>query len=566
MVVAQVAAVLPLRMASALLLASLLACAHTSSETSITVDEQLLVEEPARGLLVDGDRITVRGRVSDPERVEWLRVEDRTVPVAADGSFEIAMTVAPGLNLVQTVARLYDGVELVDTRAVMAGALAAPNAPAERGLRVQLDPATLTTLGEAVARALAATDWQPIVTKAGPVASTGSGCFHATIDLDDIDIGAVSMVTAPIAGGLDVELTLNDIRARASSSYEAACIDGQVSAGFTADTYRVHAQVALAAVDGDVRSTVEVLDSDIDDFAIVYTGVDFIDSALTNVDFLVGPVLGWVIEARLGPVVEDVLEDVAARDTTLAVADSEIVVRTYPEQLSITPEGARIEVGTSAFVPGAKSIGYPTTAVDTPVAAQPHAAQGFDLRVTDEVFNQALAAVWSTKLLNQSLNPQVLGSTDFGGALDSIALDAALPPVVAFGEQGELPTLTIGDLLIELRGKTYTHARVAVSAQIVFNVIDRPDLGPGVTILEPRSELRDSWIDVLEVDDRSRSILDEALVEALVRSLLDHTASELGELVGFIALPSFAGTTLVSPHAFTRPGYLQLEGQLGVAP
>jgi len=561
-----VAAVLLSRTAWALLLAPVLACARTGGETSISVDARLEVQEPERGLLLDGQRITVRGRVSDPQGTEWVRVEDRTVLVDDDGSFELTMTLAPGLNRLQTVARLDDGTEVVDTRAVMAGTLADAQATAERGLRAQLSPQTLGTLGDAVARSIADTDWQPIIAKTGPVANTGSGCFRAAVNVDDLEIGSASMQTTPITGGLEVQLVLYDVAARASSSYEAACIEGHTSVGFTADRYFVHANVKLSAVDGDVRSTVEVLDSDIDDFAIVYTGVDFIDEALTNVDFIVGPVLGWIIEARLGPALETVIEEVAARDTTLTLSDTELVVRTYPETLTITPEGAHLEVGTSTFVPGSSGPGYPVSAVDTPIAAQPAAAQGFDLRITDEVFNQALAALWSSPLLHQSVAPQALGSPDFGGAVDSIAIDAKLPPVVKLGEQGELPTLVIGDLIVELQGKDYTHARVAISAEIAFNVVDRPDLGPGVTILEPDSEVVESWVDVIEVDDRSRPILDEALVEVLIRSVVEHTASELGEKVGFIALPSFAGTTLVGPHAFTRPGYLQLEGQLGVAP
>ena len=565
MVVALVAAVHFSTTGSALLLVATLACAHTADDTTLSVMEELQVQSPDRGSLLYDDTVTVRGRVSDPSQVDRVRVLDRTVQIEADGSFELQLTVAPGLNLLHTVARLHDGTELVDTRAVLAGPRAHHEALAERGVRARLSAETVGTIGESVALAMSTTDWGPVLASSGPTGKTGTGCFAASATIDDLDIGSASMQTTPIPGGLDVELTLRDVRARASASYEAACLAGTTSLSFTADDYTVHATVALSAIDGDVRSSVEVHYSDIDDLAVVVTGIDFIDEAMTNVDFLAGPVLGWLIEAQLGPMLETALEDFSARPMTIPVADTELVVRTHPEVLSFDHDGGRIEVATAVFVPGADSPGYPLSAVDTPVAAQPGAVEGFDLRVTDEVFNQTLTALWSSKLLTQEIDPAALGSTDFGGALDQVFIDAKLPPTVRLGEREESPVLVVGDLIVELRGPKYTHARIAVSAEVALSAVERPDLGDGITVLQPSSELQASWINVLEVDERSRSILDEALVEAITESVVARAAADLGELTGFITIPCFGGTTLVAPRAFSRPGYLQLEGRLGVA-
>jgi len=550
---------------TAILVLPALACSQGKAELSFESQIGLEIEAPERGTISPGRTVTVRGHVDNMEPVDWIAVEGRRVEVDESGTFELTLTVPPGLNLLHTEARLNDGSRDRDTRAILAGQLTSPETPAERALRMELSSETISTIGATAGRVLAETDLTSALAAAGPIMKTGTGCFQATAEISSLEVGDIAVSAEPTQGGFELDLLVTGISARAGARYSAACLDGNVSVGFSADSYHVQATVYLTVSDGKIVSDLEIHDSDIDDFVIALTGIEFLDDALTNVDWIAGPALGWLIESRLASTFGDVLGAVATRDLVIPVANTELTVQARPQMLELREDGGRLEVSLSVFSPDMDNPGYTTTPVDTPIDAQPDPFAGFDVRIDDEAFHQALTSLWSAGLLTQEVDAKTLGVGDFGGNLAAISIDAKLPPAVYFGEMNEAPALVLGDLIIELIGPKYSHAAVAVSAKMILSAAERPDLGPGRTVLHAQPTLEESSINVLFIDERSRDLLDEELVVAITQAVLKRAANQVGESAGLIALPTFGGTTLTGPSLRTRPGYLQLEGELGVA-
>src|SRR6266571_4041030 len=125
-----------LRRGSALLL-GLAACSSQALPPDSPIRDAnpptLEVRSPARGTMVSGQQlVVVAGKVSDDESgVQSVMVNDVATQLDADGSWKVTLPVAPGMNLLHTVAADKAGNKVTDTRAVMGGNLVRTDTPVQ---------------------------------------------------------------------------------------------------------------------------------------------------------------------------------------------------------------------------------------------------------------------------------------------------------------------------------------------------------------------------------------------------------------------------------------------------
>ena len=382
-----------------LLGSALCSCAIAGSEDSGYSDEALLVlEAPARGSLSELGEVQVRGRLTAGSvPVSRVAVNGRIVSPDETGYFELSLNVPPGLTFIHATATDLRGTELArETRSVMSGPFTSVGAAVERGVVADFSPASVAELARMAARLMA--DASPADLAAGidPLFSTGSGCLSAKATVASLDVGQASLDASPIPGALDVDLTLNQIALVLDIDFTLACQSGTVRVAARADRYELSGELALAIAAGRATSSLDASSTDLDNFAIEFTGISVVDDALTNVDWLVGLMLRRVVENRLGPAIVDALGQAADNRTEVTPAGQLLTAEGTPTKLRLDSNGLQLEVATRIAGTGDSGPGYVSTEASKAIGlVDVRFNAGFGVAVADEAVNQALSAVWA---------------------------------------------------------------------------------------------------------------------------------------------------------------------------
>ena len=119
----------------------------------------LAVTSPERGTMAAGSTVTVEGRVVDdaPGNVQ-VTVNGVAASVAADGSFTAALSLAPGIEVIETIATDTAGNRQRDVRAVLSGTLAPTNGPVADALGVHIGPSGFAPIGTGIGNYVEAMD------------------------------------------------------------------------------------------------------------------------------------------------------------------------------------------------------------------------------------------------------------------------------------------------------------------------------------------------------------------------------------------------------------------------
>src|SRR5690348_7869823 len=118
------------------------ACA---SSKSVDTPPTLQVDAPARGTTIDGATVTVSGSAHDDGAVR-VTVNGSEVPLAKDGTFSTTVTLDAGISVIETHAIDKTGHDVRDTRAVLAGTLAATDGTKTAPVAMHASPTALTAI------------------------------------------------------------------------------------------------------------------------------------------------------------------------------------------------------------------------------------------------------------------------------------------------------------------------------------------------------------------------------------------------------------------------------------
>src|SRR6185503_12053454 len=144
-----------------------------------------------------------------------LTVNGRPVAVDADGSFRALVDPIPGITLIHTEVFDGEGNSRSETRAVLGDTML------RDAVVVRLDREALRVLGDLATRTIAGTDFYALVAKENPLLNVAAPCFAARVEARRLSIGKVSVALTPVAGGLELHASIEDIQAGFHVVYDA---------------------------------------------------------------------------------------------------------------------------------------------------------------------------------------------------------------------------------------------------------------------------------------------------------------------------------------------------------
>jgi hypothetical protein len=426
----------------------------------------LEIAAPERGLIADSTTVTVQGRaVAGLREVAQVRVNGRDADVDDQGRFSVALELAPGTNLIETVAVDLGGGESRDVRSVSVG---------ERAGAARLESGVVFHIGTVGLGRTANMRLKPLLDNtavtdamtAGPIADVANpGCpaQNDVISLASIDPPVANVSAYTKLGGVAGELLFMPIVASLSATYADENDGCAVKAGdFAFETLELHYAFSIDLAGGDGAFTASLTeDLRLYDHELFTTNgdieIDVFDRVSANVEAHMADALIPAGTDEYIRLFETWLEGFS-RTRTAAVAGASIEIRQTPDQVSESGDGLTVGLDLElAEIPGGTWVPTPTD----PVA--PVTRRGA-IAVSDDAVDQVLGGIWAGGGFTAATN---------GGA----TLEMLVPPSV--GPGGEL---VIGDWIA--RDGDVEVALVGTAELIpAIGAVDI-SLGPGEIALE----------------------------------------------------------------------------------
>ncbi len=506
---------------------------------TVPVLPALSVTSPRRAAFTGGDPVRLSGRVTaGSAALAGATVGEVAVPLDADGAFDVALTPAPGLNILSMRVEDEGGERAVDGRAFIAGDVHPPGVVVEGGVRIVLGPdmlddddadvddvARIAELVLADPSLLGDLLGVPLDTGFAVVTPTALSYSRADVDL------------SPVAGRLEAVVSLHDLEL----AYDVDDVAGYswLSTSGTATADELVLSVDLVAHDG-VRIAAVDTEAALDRFAL---SVDWFP------DFLEPTLAEWVqgtLEEELAIVAETTLSellggvvDALAVQTSFQGIDLDMTV----SGLESVADGLRVTMDVALSAAPAINLpaGAGSVATDATFAGWPDGRDApFSVMADDDVVNQLLFAFWSSGALGgfSFSGPELaaLSGSDIPpplGPAASVTLDAGLPAVLGPPPDAEADaSLGLGEL-----GLVFTREDGVVFA---FSVSART----GALL-----DVNDAGELTFDLDDRP------ARVELAVGTVVAPAALDPGDLAALVRLvtPPLLGNATAFLPGFPAP-------------
>jgi len=531
---------------------------------------RIVIETPEVGAFIEGESLTVSGRVEDGSPVT-VTVDGEPVPVAADGAFTVTRAVAPGAHRVRIVATDEAGNQSVRSAAAVVGTFAETGAPIVNAAALTVGRGALDEAGRAGGVILTRTDFDREVTAGNPVASG----FWGRADIDGESHGTATVTLTPRDGQLDAEVAIADLAVDATLDPR---LGGDVDARLESRRAVFTATASLSVVAG--RPSVQLRD-----VAVRLTGfsfdVSYVPSVLEDLGAVRDAVRGRVEAAvedaardALTPLLRDLVShmptrsrfDVLGVDVALEATDFEVIVSPdglwAAADLALTPEDALAERAARGVLVGLADEQPPLHESDLAVD------------VSVDTLNAAAFAAWQSGLFEAQqteIARQTAGLTVSQVALlfpvaarahpsdapVELELSYPLPPVVSFGPGGATVEL------VDVRATVFAISggeraplgaiSIALSAPVEATLSDA-----GISLRPGELSARADVVGPTGGPEGERL---DRLVGALLAPLGDSLVA-----LGPVPVPSLAGFAL-TPTAITEDGgYLGVEGRARYAP
>lgn len=521
----------------------------------------LVVEAPERGTIIDGDTVFVSGRVTETSSaVKNVLVNGRAVGIASDGSFEAAVTLPPGITLIQTVATSVDDHVAADVRAVLGGTLVEPNTAVAAGVTAHIGPRAIDGMADKVAEMARALNLTSLATSQNPIVSTGSGCNSAQIRVESISRSSIAVGAAAVNGGIDTGAHVRGLVVRGRVYFRALCISASTSWTISSDVFGMRGMFAPSLSGGGIRVGLSNLQAGFSGFRL---GIGGVPGFIT--DLFAGAVRDWLartlrdrIAQIVPPQVNSLLRDFVADSVSVSQLGKTITTSIYPTSMTWSIVGGSIALRTSSAVAGSAGVPYVSTPRMRPTAATMVSS---DLRVAvaDDAANQLLSAVWASGALEAMVSPTISDQLDdlgidneFSGAV----IDLSLPPVADFDEATGTARISIGDLVIDpLDALGQSAGAIVVSAEVDLVAVTAADGRLQIAARPPRLIFQ-------ALDEGSAEILDVEAAGMIARAATEQLATELGRLLETLPVPGLPGVVLKDVGMAPIEGYLVMGGTL----
>jgi len=523
------------------------ACASTGGDDAAPT---LLVTSPERGTVSEVDVVTVTGETDATE----LTVAGQPAEIAADGTFSARVTLAPGIEVIETIARDASGNEARDVRAVLSGNLAQTGDMVTDAIGAHLGPQALTIVGDVIGTTVEALDLAALAGD-GPIVSKGTSCLGADVYVLDAEVGNVDVNLAPKTGALDTGVTVTNLDVTVRVVYNIACVDDEATILIHADQVGLRGDLGMTVAAGKLVSSLGAAD-------ITLVGLDLTSDGLpgTILDLVEGPIedaLPGLIEGIVADAVpalmDDALADFAGSSWTVPVLDHDVAISVRPNAVQLAPTGVTIAIDTRVSVSGDDKGRYLSSPASA-TAALAGAGPGLGLAVADDTLNMMFAGMWAAGALEQTLPVERGNSLGLllGDETRSLHAKLMLPPTVAMDASGDL-RLTIGDAIIEGTDEAGNGTiTLALSVTTTLGAEAYPDGHVKLRLGEPEvfAQVLSQELD-REIDGRD--------IEALVEGLYGVLAATANQTLADLPIPALGGISMVDPTMEARGGFLVIE-------
>lgn len=522
------------------------ACVSTGDDTV----PSLLVTSPERGTITDVTAVIVTGETDADE----LTVAGQAVEVDADGTFSVRVELAPGIEVVETIARNANGNTARDVRAVLSGPLAATGDMVTDAIGAHLGPQALRVLGDVVGTTVEGLDLAALAGD-GPLVTKGSDCLGAQVYLVDAEVGNVDVDLVPVTNALDAGVVISDLDVTVRVAYSIACVDDEATILVHADRVGVRGDLGMAVTAGKLVSSLANSDITLEGFDLTSDGLPG-----TILDLVEGPIeaaLPALVEGIVGdavpPLMDDALADFAGSSWTVPMLGHDVAVSVRPNAVRMMPAGVTIAIDTRMAVSGDDKGRYLSNPASALSVLNPGGA-GMGLAVADDTLNMMFAGMWASGALEQSLPVERGNSLGLllGEATRELHAKLSLPPTVAMDASGDL-RLTIGDAIIEGRDEAGNETiTLALTVSTTLGAEAYPDGRVKLRLGEP-----EVFAQVLSQN------LDPAVegeqVEALIGALYEVLAATANQTLADLPIPALGGVSMVEPTMAARAGFLVIE-------
>jgi hypothetical protein len=548
-----------MRSFSILVVAALAACSDQPFDPGTPAIDptapRVHITSPAWGTFA-GDHATVevRGTASDDTAVASVEVNGVRAAIQADGSWSAVVPVSPGTALLHAVARDAQGNVGKESRAVAVGPTRPLASAVPDAITASLSAQTFAAIGQGAAGYLKTGDLQALVEPKNPIVNVNpdSTCNFARASITHLAVGpATTVAITPRAGGLALAVELDHVAVKAHLSYALLCVSGgrdvTISASRITVAGNLSAGIARGAFDvklADQRVTVTGFDVDLG-------GVpgDIVD--LLHLDTALGPVIGFVAEKLIVPMLSSALAGLVNQAHTLDVLGTPVDVAVAPARLAFAADGAILSLDTTLRAHG-DAGGYVYVANAAPAMST---ERGFQLAVADDAVNQLLGSYWAARGLDRGLDLTTGDYGQIGQLYDRVELSAKVPPFV--DASGDRLVLTVGDLIATFKRGDQVATQVAISAEVELAVVVDASGAPRLDVGMPTT-----YVDVLDENVDGANALSNAQFEAITSFALARIIAFGSGAVGAIPLPSVGGVALHDLGVAPRTGYLVVDGEV----
>ncbi len=537
----------------AILTAALFASACTSEELSRPALPLLEVTSPARGTMTEGlTTIEVTGTARpglDGEAVMAVTVNGARAAVAADGSFAVAVALAPGVSFLETLAIDAAGRQEADTRAVVTGTMRPADQMIDNAISAALSAAAFDRLADAAGRLVEESDLGAFVAPFNPVLARGlnngrEDCLYGKVSVrPGLDVTTAAIAVVPVEDGLALDVDLRGLVVPLHARYAAACIGGATDITVRASRARIRGTLAIMVAGGrfDVRlGTPQVT---LEGFNLQASGVPGAVLDLLDLDRATGDVLAWAVERFMAPVLDQALRGVAVGPQQLDILGQTVEVAVTPAGIALDPGGAEIMLDGRL-----RLIGSDARFVYTDDQVPPaRTGAGFELAVSDDTINQALSGFWSAGALSVRRAEPL-------GMYDGVVLEALLPPLVSAAGDGSL-RVAMGDLMVDFQAGGDTLTRVAFNLELTLRVEPNPSYNGAARLTIGMDRL------TANVLSNSTGVADDQL-ETIFPGVARIMVDTLAPILGGIPLPSVYGISVTDLRVGGDQGYVTVAGDL----
>lgn len=534
---------------AAVLAGVLSAC--SSASTTEDVAPTLEITSPARGAEAEAGQVTVTGIVTDNGPVT-VTINGTEVTPAKDGSFSAAITVDPGVAIIETHAKDKSGNDTRDVRAVLAGTLAATDGSVKAPIGARAGVEALRTIGQAIGTAAEAIDFTAAAQAMNPVYNN-TGCLGARIDITSIALSNIDVGLVPQTNTLTTDVGISNVVVKLHADFKVACIGGSTTITVRSSKARIHGDLGVAVASGKIATSLTGTTVALDGFSIDVGGVPgAIESLLKDkARSAVESSLTSVIKSKVPPMANAKLAGLLAKPYSAAVLGHDADISVTPGAVSLTPAGLLVTVDTQLAVAGGE--GGMFVSQPMPLTADVvDQTRGLGVAISADLINQLFAGLWAVDAFDTSLPISQVGVLAALLDDDAATLDVkmSLPPTVT--TVGTELKLSVGDLIVTVRDTTGAEIQ-SLALSLRTTVSAEPSQSGKLLLTVGAPEVHAQVLAQSAAVDRP---LTDEQVEGIVTGVWGVVGSAAGDALGNLPMPSIAGVALGAPAVAAQPGFV----------